>query len=366
MQETAILSSLIYCFLACGLFSLSIEAQDATQPQPASEVLPSDPKALLLLAAKSNGLAGPDIKPWRLNVSYKFLDDQGVLKDQGTFEELWASSTRYKQTFAGQNYTRTEFGTEKGIVFAGAHETPRAQILEMEREFVAPFPDMAQAASLQVESKPLDLGTMRLSCLEAHSDTGETPSGLSGRSFCINEDKPALRITSNPFSRMQYIHNHLVSFQGRFVAGDLVLKQNGKTVFTAHLESLVPLTDADSALLQPTGDVLPLDIVSLTPRLVSISGAVAQGMLLQRIAPDYPPIAYAARVSGTVVLQATIGKDGHIENLHAVSGPPMLRQAAMDAVQKWVYRPFLLNGNPVSVQTTVNVVFSLNGRVPGT
>jgi protein TonB len=84
-------------------------------------------------------------------------------------------------------------------------------------------------------------------------------------------------------------------------------------------------------------------------------------MLLNRTVPLYPPIAKAARVSGTVVLQATISKTGTIENLRVISGPAMLQQSAMDAVRSWRYRPYLLNNEPVEVETTVNVVFTLGG-----
>ena len=73
----------------------------------------------------------------------------------------------------------------------------------------------------------------------------------------------------------------------------------------------------------------------------------------------YPAIAKATGTQGTVVLQAVISKTGAIKNLRVVSGSPMLQQAALDAVGHWRYRPFLLNGEPVEVETTVNVVFSL-------
>jgi protein TonB len=84
-------------------------------------------------------------------------------------------------------------------------------------------------------------------------------------------------------------------------------------------------------------------------------------MLLQKTIPIYPPIAKAARVQGTVVLQATISKTGTIENLRVISGNAMLQSSAMDAVRSWRYRPYLLNGEPVEVETTVNVVFTLGG-----
>ncbi|HKF47468.1 MAG TPA: energy transducer TonB [Terracidiphilus sp.] len=91
-----------------------------------------------------------------------------------------------------------------------------------------------------------------------------------------------------------------------------------------------------------------------------ISTGVANGMLIQRIAPRYPPIAVSARMQGTIVLQAIISKSGTIENLRVLSGPPMFQQAALDAVSQWRYRPYLLDGNPVEVETTINVVFTLN------
>jgi periplasmic protein TonB len=97
------------------------------------------------------------------------------------------------------------------------------------------------------------------------------------------------------------------------------------------------------------------------PKKINISAGVAVGNLIQKTQPVYPPIAKAARVSGTVVLQATISKTGTIENLRVLSGPAMLQQAAEDAVRQWRYRPYLLNNDPVEVETTVNVIFTLGG-----
>jgi protein TonB len=97
------------------------------------------------------------------------------------------------------------------------------------------------------------------------------------------------------------------------------------------------------------------------PKKVNISAGVAVGMLLQKTQPMYPPIAKAARVQGTVVLQATISKSGTIENLKVISGPAMLTGSALDAVRTWRYRPYLLNNEPVEVDTTINVIFTLGG-----
>jgi len=97
------------------------------------------------------------------------------------------------------------------------------------------------------------------------------------------------------------------------------------------------------------------------PQRVRVSQGVSQGLLIRKVNPVYPPLARQARISGTVVLRAVISKDGSIENLALVSGHPMLAPAAIDAVKQWKYRPYLLNGEPVEVDTEVLVNFTLAG-----
>jgi protein TonB len=76
--------------------------------------------------------------------------------------------------------------------------------------------------------------------------------------------------------------------------------------------------------------------------------------------PVYPPLAKMARQQGVVKFEAMISKEGTIEELKLISGPPLLIQAATDAVKQWRYRPTILNGEPVEVQTTIDVNFALN------
>lgn len=93
---------------------------------------------------------------------------------------------------------------------------------------------------------------------------------------------------------------------------------------------------------------------------VRLPSVLAAGMLLEKVLPVYPAIAKAAHVEGVVVLQAVISKSGTIENLRVISGHQMLQEAAIDAVSHWRYRPYLLNGQPVEVETTANVIFRLS------
>ena len=98
-----------------------------------------------------------------------------------------------------------------------------------------------------------------------------------------------------------------------------------------------------------------------TPQRVRVSQGVSTGLLVRRVNPTYPPLARQARIQGTVVLHAVISKDGSIEGLTLISGHPMLAPAAIDAVKQWKYKPYLLNGEPVEVDTEVLVNFTLSG-----
>jgi protein TonB len=95
------------------------------------------------------------------------------------------------------------------------------------------------------------------------------------------------------------------------------------------------------------------------PASIHLSSKLVEGNLIYKSVPQYPAIAKAVGAQGTVVLQAMISRTGTIEGLHVISGPQMLQQAAIDAVKTWRYKPYMLNGQAVEVETTVNVIFKL-------
>ncbi|MGA8675947.1 MAG: energy transducer TonB [Candidatus Acidiferrales bacterium] len=109
-----------------------------------------------------------------------------------------------------------------------------------------------------------------------------------------------------------------------------------------------------------TGSALPPP-PKAAPSRIRVGGNVAAAKLIRQVTPVYPTIAKTAHISGTVVLHAIISKDGSIQELTYVSGPPLLMRNAMDAVRQWRYNPTLLNGEPVEVDTTISVVFTLGG-----
>ena len=163
-------------------------------------------------------------------------------------------------------------------------------------------------------------------------------------SYCFSLDKPVIAATISKAESLQVLHRHPIVIQNRFVPGDLQIIREGKTILSAHIESLEMLGTINEIDFAPTADAVEL------PRRISISPGVAGAMIQSSSPPIYPPEAKAAGITGTVVLQAVIGVKGLVTELQVVSGPAALQQAAMDAVRNWQYRPYLLNGEPCRSQ----------------
>lgn len=106
----------------------------------------------------------------------------------------------------------------------------------------------------------------------------------------------------------------------------------------------------------------PLQSNSGQPMRVRVSQGVSTGLLVTKVQPLYPDDARLARIQGSVVLKAEIDKSGDVEELTLVSGHPLLAPAALEAVKQWKYKPYLLNGQPVAVETQVTVAFQLSGH----
>ena len=135
---------------------------------------------------------------------------------------------------------------------------------------------------------------------------------------------------------------------------------SGDTIDLSPSDDGTPAGTGPSTATFPRSTPVILKPASTHP--MPISTGVSAGMILSKTDPAYPAIARATHTFGTIVLAATISTTGRIENLNVLSGPPVLRQAALDAVRTWRYRPYLLTNQPVEVETTINIVFTLGSQ----
>jgi TonB family protein len=258
------------------------------------------PEHIQLIPRRNPALMTAEAQQWHLKASFRTFDEQGNVEDRGTFEEYWAAPNKSKAILASTAFHKTDYGTDKGGFQTGDHGTPPPKIA-------------------RVQEAVLD--------------------SWSGR------DHPVEGLFAPPFN---FTYSHPILYLGKPLPSDIEGMIDGKVVVAVHIESIEPLTAEDTAHLDPPPDATPV-----------LNPADAKKLIATHTTPIYPPIARAARVQGLVVLNGLIGKDGHVENLEVTSGPPMLRQAALDCVRNWTYRPFLLNALPAEFETTINIVFTL-------
>jgi TonB family protein len=150
-------------------------------------------------------------------------------------------------------------------------------------------------------------------------------------------------------------YGNLARMQGLILARKIKVEFQQRIGLTATVDSVTGIAANAPELIPPAGlEPLP------QPKNIAVTSGVATGNLIKQVRPTYRMADKTMGLSGIVVLGAVIGKDGHIRDLEVLTGPSKsMCKAAEEAVAQWEYRPYLLNGNPVEVNTTINVVFNL-------
>jgi TonB family protein len=149
-------------------------------------------------------------------------------------------------------------------------------------------------------------------------------------------------------------YGNFVGIQKRDLPRSLVEAVNGRRILAVTVNAIGGLDPADPALTPPA------DAKAGAASTVDVTEHWMNGQRIEGDNPIYPDEAKESRLSGTVMIEAQIGKDGRIHDLQVISSPgPLLTASALKAVGKWEYKPYLLNGEPVDVRTTINVKYAL-------
>lgn len=194
---------------------------------------------------------------------------------------------------------------------------------------------------------------MVIPLMPAHGQVEQVPLGLFP-TYCFS-------IGTTPILRIEYswgslvtVFDNIVRVQGRHLARQISIFEGSRKILTANVEEISGISPTDPALTPPPD--LP---ASSAPEKVGLVAGVTTGMLVKKQVPVFPQDAKSARISGKVVLQATIGRDGAVHDLHVLEAPwPSLVQSALWAVSHWQYKPYSVNGELVDVETTITVIYS--------
>jgi TonB family protein len=187
-------------------------------------------------------------------------------------------------------------------------------------------------------------------------ERGFSPEPFVGApTYCFEPEKPILRLSSSAGAMAEY--NDIVTMRDKYLVRNLVFAFGGRTIMSATVKEITDLSPSDPALVPAvTAKAVAYELLATwAPQMVRDSGTLAKKVL-----PIYPPKAKELGKSGTVLLQARIGIDGKISNEQVVVGvSPLLNDSALTAVSQWVYKPYLVNGQPVEIETLIRVFYSL-------
>lgn len=345
------------CFFLC-VSSLFGQGQSPLPAIPAGTNL-NDPQVLLPLAISANSLDVSGLTPWHLVASYEAFDTAGKPVDQGTYEEWRISPVKSKRTYTGTLFNQTEYESIDGSFYetdAGAAPWPLSLIA---KQFSHPMPDGDDTDGSEPELHPLSVTkSVKLSCLMLTQPMKKThwPLGLFP-TYCFNFGSDMLRFELFDGS-IEAIRNQMATFHGTYLAKDIALSDDGKPLLRMHLVSLSGMSQSEVSALNAATNFAKV----MPPKQVDLSTGVMTGNKIGGPNPIYPERAKQNHIQGKVVMRARIGTDGRIHQLRVVStSDESLSIAALAAVERWVYRPYMLKGKPVAVQTQINVIFTLGG-----
>jgi TonB family protein len=358
----------LLCFLALIFAGVLPGFGQAASAGPG---LPKDPREVFAMAAPFYDFSSPELKPWHLKATYQLYDEKGKPAEQGTYEYWWVSPKVTRSTWTRAGATHTDWHTADGKhAYQATGERLKFFEYKLQSALFSPLPDPGDLdpAKIRLDREPLGPKGEKLSCIMViplmpqHGRIQTVPLGLFP-TYCFDPQLPALRASSS-FGSTTTEFNNIVKAQNRYLSREILILEGKRKILSATVDLVTWLDPADPAL-KPATEVAVSDVKKVNVadvKKVNIAAGIAVGSLLKKEIPVYPQDAKDAHASGTVVLRATIGLDGSIHDLHVVSAPwPSLAASSLWAVSHWEYKPYLLNGEPVEVETTVNVIFELGG-----
>ena len=310
--------------------------------------------ARLERAGSESSIDDPALKPWHLKLTFQLLDKKGVPLEDGSIEEWWSAEAD-KRIYTSASYTATELRRGKEIYRTQGQASAPYILERMRDEVVHPLANDNEMLGVVPDLRVKTFGKVTLDCIMLDrpiKNVAFPPLGLFP-TYCLNQDNDRLRISVR-YASEDVSRNAIGKFQERSVPIDFVVSLQGTAVAKAHIATLSGSAQ-DKSFFDPD-DRLSLQNGAATP----LSGGVIAGRKISGDVPFYPDIDKQSHTTGTVHLHAVIGSDGHIHQLSVVDTPsPTLAISAMMAVRTWTYQPFLLNGLPCDVETTITVNYKM-------
>ena len=303
----------------------------------------------------ATALDATGVVPWHMKMSVQLFDAKGQPGEQGTIEEWWDGPQKDRVVYAVPSYKATELQNDAGFFRTKGAEQPPWMLELLRAQVVHPMPPERDVAGSKAEARKEKFGKATFECIMLDRPIKAVayfPIGLFP-TYCMDAGKDSLR-ASYDYGSQVILRNDVDEFEGRAVARDITVSWGGTSAATARVFKLEAGAGDDAGFAQ--GDELERVV-----RPLRVGAATMAGTLISHVNPKYPAAAKDKGAAGTVTLQAVIGRDGLVTFIRVVAAPDLdLGNAALAAVKQWVYKPYLVDGEAVEVETTMIVSFSIS------
>jgi Gram-negative bacterial TonB protein C-terminal len=346
---------------SCGFAILMLASPLAAQTQsgPNSIVNPGSaapakimfkkPAEILQFASVMNGVDVPSAKPWHVELTYDQFDEDGDNVHSGTIEEYYVEPKKYRLSFTNDEMSQTDIATGSGLYRIGEQRWLNPGELQVLNEALRPFYRRElNARCIWGHFEPCTalnkinwhVGGLKLQCIIVdHLDASISDNALP--KYCFENDTVPLRYTRGQ-GWDETIYNKFIAFQDRYVATEIDVTRAGKPFLKINIEELESLNVKNEALFTP----LPGSSGPLGGRITLSSDILVDQYQVRPVWPAFPH-----HVPGKVNVRFVVGKDGTVVEAEALDGPEVLHKPSLDAVRQWQFRPYLILGEPVEVES---------------
>lgn len=303
--------------------------------------------------SERNSLDGTGLMPWYLKINYQLFDGAGKPSSTGVVEEWWKEHGEWRVTVTESGSTKTFVHTAGGDYRSHDAQSMPTRVQLLLEHIVHPVEEDGLLEATP-RAYPHDFGKQKMTCIMLEQQVKAsipTPLGVFP-TYCAS-DENVLRV-SWLSSHLSIINNRMGSFAGHNLGMQVSILAGQTPLIEGTVETLhsIPAAQVDLA-------TAGLDAGGNAPH--PVDQGIAAGQVMRKVPPIYPEVAKEHNVEGTVILRAIIGTDGRIRSLRIQKSPDGdLSLAAFYAVAQWTYTPYLLNGVPSEVDTTITVNFRMH------
>ena len=338
--------------IALAIFTITIAAHSEV-PGKGQDQAPL--RERLEQATERTSLDTPGTHPWHMRLSVTRSTPDGAITAQDTVEEWWAAPTMWRMISSTPAGEVTELRNNEGFFRTKDSKASDPLLRMLVRQVVHPMPPTQEVEMAQLELRTRPAGNQQLDCVtlgRPATPGSNFPFGV-WPTYCFEPGQANLRTVS--FSPQTGVIRAVMGhFQNRSVPMELRYEQAGQITTQAKLEELK--TDT------PTPDEFAQEgALERVPETINLGSTLVAGRKIKGSSPIYPGGAKASHITGSVLLSVVIGKDGKLHSIVPLYSPsPLLTGSSINAVKTWEYQPYVLNGEPTEVETTITISYNMS------